>query len=434
MKTPQGFACLVILSLALTSCGNEETPSAPNTLSPRAEAVATTNQCTNHFLGELSAALSQWEIALETERGADILATPPSFAGDVDAYATALSPLLGDWEDSLETWRGSDFLSSPPVFNQNVNAYFASLAPTLATWEDSLEAWRGKDFLVTPPVFVADTKAPEIVCPADTTINCGGPEGMPVTFEVAVSDSCDSAPVLVCTPPSGAVFPEGTTAVSCVATDADGNISQCSFNVTVGVDSIAPVIVCPADITLECTGNDGATYVFAATATDNCDPAPVVVSVPPSGSFFPLGTTTVTSTATDAAGNSAVCTFLVTVVDTQPPVLEVISILPPTLWPPNHKMVDIAVEVSAVDACEGEVSSWIDKVTSNESVNGRGDGNTEPDWEITGPLEVSLRAERQGGGEGRVYTLVIKAMDSAGNTAEKTVEVPVPHDSGHRSD
>jgi hypothetical protein len=206
----------------------------------------------------LSTVLSQLEIALDTERGADILATPPSFAGDVDAYATALSPLLGDWEDSLETWRGSDFLSSPPVFSQDVNAYFASLAPTLGTWEDSLEAWRGKDFLGTTPVFVADTTAPEVVCPADTTIDCAGPEGLAVSFEVAVSDSCDSAPVLVCTPASGAVFPLGTTSVTCIATDADGNSSQCSFNVTVGVDSIAPVIVCPVDVTLECTGDGGA--------------------------------------------------------------------------------------------------------------------------------------------------------------------------------
>jgi HYR domain-containing protein len=428
MKTPLFFACLVAIPVALASCGKEDNPSAPGTLSPQARAAATTNNCTNAFLGELSLVLAHWETGLEEERGTEFLPTPPSFSGDANTYLTALSPFLVGWKDSLEAWRGSAFLSNPPVFDEDVNAYLTALSPVLVSWKDSLETWRGHEFLQTPPLFVADTTPPKIACLADTTL-CSGPEGKTVSFTVTASDSCDSEPTVECTPASGTVFPVGTTTVTCTATDADGNRSECTFHVTLGVDTLPPVIVCPSDTTVECTGNGHAPYTFVTTATDNCDPAPVVVCNPPSGSSFPLGTTTVTCTATDAAGNTAQCTFNVTVVDTEPPVIQEVSAHPAGMWPPNHKMADITVQVQAVDVCGSEVTNWIDHVTSNESVNGRGDGNTEPDWEITGPLQVRLRAERQGGGAGRVYTLVIKSSDSSGNTAEALVEVRVPHDS-----
>jgi hypothetical protein len=54
-----------------------------------------------------------------------------------------------------------------------------------------------------------------------------------VTFVVTAVDDLDPAPVVVCTPPSGSVFPPGTTWVDCTATDAAGNASACSFPVTV---------------------------------------------------------------------------------------------------------------------------------------------------------------------------------------------------------
>lgn len=428
MKTWIAFLCLVGLAATLTNCGKDQNPSAPHTLSTQGSSAVTTNDCTNNYLDELASTLSQWETALNTEHGSDFLATPPSFEGDAGIYLTSLSPLLGGWKDSLDTWRGSDFLAAPPVFDQDVNGYLTALSPVLTSWEDSLETWRGSDFLNSAPVFVADTTAPDITCPPDTTVTCSGPDGLAVSFDVVVSDSCDSAPVLECTPASGSVFPVGTTTVTCTATDADSNSAECSFDVTIVADDIPPVVTCPGDTTLECTGDGQATYTFAPVATDNCDPDPTVVSDPPSGSSFPLGTTTVTVTATDAVGNSSQCTFDVTVVDTTPPVIEELSAEPTEIWPPNHEMADITVSVTATDICDSDVTTWIDSVSSSEDVNGIGDGNTEPDWEITGPLQVKLRVERAGGGVGRVYTLTVKAQDSSGNTATGTVDVRVPHD------
>jgi hypothetical protein len=430
MKTRLFLAASALLAIFLTNCGKEDNPSVPSTLAPRAQSGALTNECTNAYLGVLSITLNQWKSALDQEHGSAFLATPPSFSGDAGAFLTVLSPLLGGWRDSLNAWRGTDFLPAPPTYASNVNAYLTALPPVLATWKDSLETWRDGEFLDAPPAFTPDTTPPTIACLADTTVDCAGPDGMAVTFTVGASDSCDSAPVVECTPASGSVFPLGTTTVTCVATDADSNQAQCSFNVTVVQDTIPPVIVCPDDATVECTGNGQAPYTWTTTATDNCDASPVIVCDPPSGSSFPLGTNTVTCTATDAAGNSSQCTFTVTVVDTQPPVIESISVDTPTLWPPDHMMADVSVSVTANDVCDPDVHCWIDSITSNEDVNGIGDGNTATDWEITGPLTAQVRAERSGPGSGRVYTLLVKCADSSGNTAFDLVTVNVPHDHG----
>jgi hypothetical protein len=66
-------------------------------------------------------------------------------------------------------------------------------------------------------------------------------------------------------------------------------------------------------------------------------------------------------------------------------------------------------------------------VTSNEPANGLGDGDTDSDWEIGEGLTLKLRAERAGGGSGRIYTIVFACTDEAGNTVTKTATVSVPH-------
>ncbi len=74
-----------------------------------------------------------------------------------------------------------------------------------------------------------------------------------------------------------------------------------------------PELTCPDPIVVECTGPDGAEVTFDVSAADACDPDPALEVSVPSGSTFPLGTTTVTATASDAAGNQATCDFTVTV-------------------------------------------------------------------------------------------------------------------------
>ena len=70
-------------------------------------------------------------------------------------------------------------------------------------------------------------------------------------------------------------------------------------------------------------------------------------------------------------------------------------------------------------------TSHIVSVTSNEADNGNGDGNTSPDFVITGPLTLQLRAERDGNDTARIYTITIATSDFSGNTAHGTVTVSV---------
>jgi CSLREA domain-containing protein len=105
----------------------------------------------------------------------------------------------------------------------------------------------------------------------------------------------------------------GATGVTLTVSDNHGAASSCRATVTVA-DTIPPSIHCPAPITV--TGSvatGGARVSFTVIAPDACDTSPVLVVSPRSGSLFPFGTTTVSATATDDAGNSAACHFTVTV-------------------------------------------------------------------------------------------------------------------------
>lgn len=121
-----------------------------------------------------------------------------------------------------------------------------------------------------------------------------------------------------CSPPSGSTFNVGVNTVTCAQA---GGSPSCSFTVTVN-DNQNPTLTCPANITTNmAVGQCTATVTYTTpTASDNCSGASVSC-VPPSGSAFQRGTTTVTCTATDASNNSAACSFTVTVNDNQNPTL-----------------------------------------------------------------------------------------------------------------
>jgi hypothetical protein len=114
----------------------------------------------------------------------------------------------------------------------------------------------------------------------------------------------------------------GTHTITLTANDGSsnnngaGNSTTTTTTLTVA-DQTAPVISCPSNIEVFLPANspDTSTAVTypAATATDNCSASPTVTYSHASGSVFPVGTTTVTATATDAAGNHSECTFTVTV-------------------------------------------------------------------------------------------------------------------------
>ncbi len=198
------------------------------------------------------------------------------------------------------------------------------------------------------------------------------------------------------------------------------------------------------DVTLECESDGGASYTLNGSVPDGADvtfewtTAPPVDledadTLTPTGTF-PAGDTLVTLDAVDpVAMLSGSDSLTVTVEDTQPPVVQALAD-PMVLWPPNHKLRTVNVRIRVQDACTARDDLQVELVSveSDEPDNGQGDGNTVDDIQDadlgTDDRQVSLRAERSGGGDGRVYTLTYRVTDGGGNQTDAEAKVYVPHD------
>jgi hypothetical protein len=208
--------------------------------------------------------------------------------------------------------------------------------------------------------------------------------------------------------------------------DGKGGMDSCMAKVTV-VDKTSPVpdlAVLPA-LTGECSVD----VTAIPTAWDNCSGRLNAATTDPLH-YTAQGTYTVTWTYDDHHGNIATQSQNVIVKDTIPPVISQIAASPNEFWPPNHKLMPVTISVFASDNCATLPQSEIVKVTCNEPINGPGDGNTDPDWLLTGKLSLNLRSERDGNGNGRIYTITVLCKDAAGNSTLKDVTVTVPKSKG----
>ncbi|HLF62215.1 MAG TPA: HYR domain-containing protein, partial [Saprospiraceae bacterium] len=199
-------------------------------------------------------------------------------------------------------------------------------------------------------ITVNDTELPTIDCPVDiTTNNDPGVCGAVAIFDVAFDDNCLGEMLTQTTGlPSGSVFPVGTTVNTFVAIDASGNTSSCSVSVTVN-DTEVPVIDCPDDLTVDNDpGECGAVVNYNVLSDDNCPEEMVEQTAGlASGNMFPVGSTTNTFVVTDGAGNSSSCSFVVTVIDAEIPLVDCPEDI--TALPEEEVMFD----VSFSDNCPG---------------------------------------------------------------------------------
>jgi uncharacterized repeat protein (TIGR01451 family) len=217
-----------------------------------------------------------------------------------------------------------------------------------------------KDITLT----VADQTAPQITCPANITQNtdAGICSATVNPGTATATDNCDTTPTIVGTrsdnQPLNASYPKGTTTIHWTATDDAGNSSSCDQTVTVE-DHESPTISCPANIT---KNNDPGTCGAVVTYTtpvgqDNCPGATTAQTAGlPSGSTFPVGTTTNTFEVTDSSGNKTSCSFTVTVNDVENPVITCPSsqVLEPTC--PSGAIGNWTAPVGT-DNCPGAVTT-----------------------------------------------------------------------------
>lgn len=228
-------------------------------------------------------------------------------------------------------------------------------------------------------------------------------------------------------------YPKGMTTVTNKITDQNGQTASCMATVIVN-DLEKPVITCDTP-TVECTSPAGAVVAnLINSVSDNCG----IMSqgcTPPEGSTFPIGMTAFICTATDTSSNSNSCNSKVTVQDTTPPIVDSVSASPSTLWPPNHKFTTVQISVVAHDTCDPNPKCAVIAIASSEPPTGGGQGNTQPDFQFTtqymtspATLPVQLRAEREGTGGGRVYTVTVNCKDAANNVSlPATTQVTVAH-------
>jgi uncharacterized delta-60 repeat protein len=272
---------------------------------------------------------------------------PPEVNATADAgqcYATGLA---------LGLPAASDDSGAVTVTN-NAPAQF-SVGVTLVTWTASDPS--GNTNRCTQNVTVMDDQPPTTVCPAPVTVNAdpGLCSKSNVTWTVTSTDNCVLGPVVQCAPPGGATFPLGTSTVTCIAMDASGNSSQCTFPVII-LDAEPPTLWCPPDFLgiVDLGQCSKSNVTWTVVAGDNCTVNPTVSCVPASGTAFPVGTNRVTCSAVDASGNTNSCRFTVTILDTQPPSLVCPSNLVAVADPGQCSRSNVTWTVAATDNCAPE--------------------------------------------------------------------------------
>ena len=295
----------------------------------------------------------------------------------------------------------------------------------------------------TVSINVVDTSDPMITAPPNVSVSTGpGATSCSVYIsdealgEASAEDGCSTnVNITRSGVPSGNNFPVGTTVITYTADDGHGNTKEAYQSVTV-TDDTPPVLNVPPSQTVNAPAGSCEATVDPgeATATDNCSVSSVVgvrSDNKPLNYPYPVGTTTITWTATDASNNTTVGYQTITVNDAQPPTIT-LTTGALIIGPPNHQYQTFTMSqlvASASDLCDAGVDIndvVITKVTSDEPENatGNGDGNTLNDIVIAPDCKsLQLRRERAGGGDGRVYTITLQVEDSSGNVATAVRQV-----------
>lgn len=238
-----------------------------------------------------------------------------------------------------------------------------------------------------------------------------GSAGAMLTFQLTVSDGIDSATDTV------NVLVENVNHSPTAQAGADQTKDEGSLVTLNGLASSDP-------------DGDPLTYYWSqlsgpsVTLADPFSPTPSFAAPPVTSG----GATLIFQLAvSDGQGGNATDEVVITMLDiNDPPACGRAQASPALLWPPNHKLVPIGI-TGVSDPNNDQVTITVTSVTQDEAINDLGDGDTSPDAVIQGD-SVLLRAERAGGGNGRVYEVIFSANDASGGSCMGSVSVCVPHD------
>ena len=236
--------------------------------------------------------------------------TPPVVTAppDVTVEATGLLTTL-----DIGTATATDAVDPNPTITNDAPAEGLPLGTTIVTW--TATDFSDNTATARQTVWVRDTTPPVITAPLNVTAEA---TGLLTTLDIGAPTVTDADPNPTITndaPAEG--FPLGTTTVTWTATDSAGYTATAWQ--AVWVRDTTPPTIALADVTAEATGLLTTLDIGAPTVTD-ADPNPTVTNDAPAEGF-PLGTTTVTWTATDSGGRTTTVTQTVTVRDTTPPVV-----------------------------------------------------------------------------------------------------------------
>ncbi|MEG5111074.1 hypothetical protein QUB32_31115, partial [Microcoleus sp. AT8-A4] len=222
-----------------------------------------------------------------------------------------------------------------------------------------------------------DNEKPVLVgVPANATVEC---DAIPAAANVTATDNCGAGAVQYSeTKADGNCSGNYTLTRTWSVTDIHGNSSSATQVVTVR-DTKAPVISCPADVTVNCQDDNSPAATGSATATDNCSTPAITFSdastksTDPNIAGFYNYTITRTWTATDVCGNSSSCVQTITVQDITNPVITCPSSV--TLSCEADKGTAANGVATATDNCSPVQITSSDVSTQNSDVNNAGHYN-----------------------------------------------------------